>query len=110
MTFRFDVDGTITPHSGLEELEWAPNAIERIESLLRAGHEVIFWTARGDRAFGGTEGPAFIAAVAFIRATFPQCRVEPKPWADFYVDDRAIQVGGPPYGVSLKWIADTYGV
>lgn len=108
MRFYFDFDDTLAD-GWTPDTKWKTNAVESLKALLRAGHEVRIWSARGDEEFGGTKSDPFMEMLAMVRTEFPEMAVEAKPYAHHYVDDRAIPVGGAPGAVSLDWIASTYG-
>lgn len=110
MVFYFDVDGTLTPSPDMDDMRWRDGCVDGIKALLRAGHEVYVWTARGAPEYGGTDNPRFKEAADFIHATFPKIPVLPKPNFTYCVDDRAIGVHRAPNGINVAWVFKTYGI
>ena len=111
MIFFFDIDGTVVPEDNFSDrkMQWLPGVVDGLKSMLRAGHKITFWTARGAEEFGGVNNPRFKEAVEFIHETFPDLDVLPKPYFHYAVDDRVIPVGRAPNSLGIKWVFEAYG-
>lgn len=93
MIYCFDIDGTIcrTEGTDYENAEPDHDVIRRIRSLVRDGHKVCFYTARGSGT--GTDW-SYLTRKQLRRWGLGDCEVTfGKPPADVYVDDRAVSVG-----------------
>ncbi|MDA2934000.1 hypothetical protein MYX82_06620 [Acidobacteria bacterium AH-259-D05] len=92
MIYCFDIDGTLCTNTNgaYEGAEPYPEVIVRVNALYDAGHRIVLYTARGS-----TTG------IDWHELTVEQLRLWgvryhelflSKPNADFYVDDRAINL------------------
>lgn len=90
MKFMVDIDGTIcrSPSSNYAESEPIPERIAKINSLVAAGHEVQYWTARG-----GNSGIDW-SALTLEQLERWGCKYTSvnfkKPVYDLWIDDKAI--------------------
>lgn len=92
MVYCFDIDGTICSNTDgdYHKADPRPDVIQKINALLDYGHTIYFYTARG--ATTGldwrelTEKQLHEWGVRYHRLYFG------KPTADFYVDDKSINI------------------
>lgn len=99
MRIVFDIDGTICkqmPAGEYDKAEPYVEIVEKIKSLRKMGHAIIFFTARG---MGQFNGDVKKADDTWRKVTEDQLRswglecdelIFGKPHADVYVDDRAV--------------------
>lgn len=116
MIIAVDFDGTMTVSEmfGRRPLALRPGAKRALLALHAAGHRLILHSARwGDL---GTEADR-IQCEAFLRAErlwslFHVWKSEGKPYADVYLDDRAIPISDGRAGVGATWdqVASALGV
>ena len=87
MIFCLDWDGTLVD---VETQEWLPGAVRAVKDLLRAGHDVVVCSCRATWPEGleQIEGQLREARLGSV----PVSAV--KPYADVYVDDKAVVFGG----------------
>jgi hypothetical protein len=140
MILAIDFDGTVVkddrPYNDIwSPLELQPGAREALLSLKRAGHTLVLWSGRSNRAsinnptfnplwIDGLPWPSYADRVlhanrfrqmkSFVEKELPGIfdaiddGRQGKLRADKYIDDRAIQLGGPG-GTDWATIAETYG-
>lgn len=93
MIFCFDVDGTLCRTVGMDysSSEPIPERIERVKQLMAQGHEVVFYTARGQGIGNVGEWLQFTAEQLRSWGLAPKglIDVSEKPAANVYVDDLA---------------------
>lgn len=90
MVYCFDIDGTICTNTegDYEKAEPFPEVIERVNKLYDEGNTIVFYTGRGSSTG--------IDWSRLTRQQFAQWKVKyhgiyfGKPFADQYIDDRAI--------------------
>lgn len=91
MIYYVDVDETICEYLESREYHLATpirKNIKKINSLYAAGHEVIYWTARGSTT--GIDWSALtIKQLADWDAQYSDIQFG-KPFYDFFIDDKAI--------------------
>ena len=88
--YCFDIDGTICTNTegDYEQAEPFPEVIDRVNHLYKAGHTIIFYTARG--ATTGIDWADFTRRqLEGWRVKFHEVHLG-KPFANYYIDDRAI--------------------
>ena len=91
MIYAFDLDGTLcsTPDGGVYgDCEPIPHRVERVRELQREGHTIVVVTARGEMWSDFTRRQLLEWGVPFDVLS---CGA--KPFADFYVDDKAVNAG-----------------
>jgi histidinol phosphatase-like enzyme len=91
MTYCFDVDGTLAITEGDDYARAKPNhaVIRRVNRLHMEGHRIIVFTARG--AESGIDW-SDLTERQLAAWGVPFDGLYPKPAADVYVDDRAVNV------------------
>lgn len=144
LTFAVDFDGTIVqePESPDAPLVLLPDAAMALRALKRAGHTLLLYSARANRAeltdpmldplvragvrkFNREQWTldrerhrtAFAQMVAFVGVHLPGVFAaiddgkQGKPIADYYIDNRAISIGGNPFTAAVAWgkIAQRFG-
>lgn len=95
MRYCFDLDGVICEHREDGEYQYAKpdhEMIEVVQRLHRAGHEITIDTARGSVTGRGWHD---VTASQLDKWGVPydHLRVGEKPYADVYVDDKAVRPG-----------------
>jgi hypothetical protein len=81
-TLALDWDDTLV---GRASKQWQPEALRALKLLLRSGNTVIVHSCR----LGWPQGRDEIVAKLREERLAHLVRLEPKPYADFYVDDKA---------------------
>jgi hypothetical protein len=105
MIIAVDFDGVLVQETS--PLVWQRGAKEGLLSLIRAGHKIIIHTARTQDEKLLKEAQDFLKSEGFHDLYFWNSKG--KPYADIYLDDRAIQVHGS-FGVGWDEISREYGV
>jgi len=90
LIYCVDVDGTICTTAGTDysAAEPIPARIAKINELFDAGHEIVYFTARGS-FFGVDHSELTRGQLELWGAKFTRL-VLGKPAADVYIDDRAV--------------------
>jgi len=137
-----DFDGTVVeqePYSHVGPLVLRAGAREGLAALKRAGHVLLLWSARSNRALqhlpeldplvrAGAAAPASTtyadrvlakarqrAMVEFVARELPGVfdavddGRQGKPLADLFLDDRAVRIGHGPTAMSWGEVARIYG-
>lgn len=106
MIYVFDLDGTICEpqlqykdtHRRYAEAIPVPSVIRKLRRLYREGHEIIIHTARRMVTHSGCV-EAIIADVGEVTEKWLEIHKVPhhslvfgKPYGDFYIDDKAVNV------------------
>lgn len=100
MRYAFDIDGTICSNTNgkYEDAEPYQDMIDLINDLYNSGNYIIFHTARGMGLFNNIPAQAATKWYAFTKNQLDNWGVKyhelhlGKIHADFYIDDRAINV------------------
>lgn len=90
--FCFDVDGTICSNTDGKHEQAVPyqDRIQKINQLYDQGHRIILLTARGQKT--GTDWrDATIQQLEEWGVKYHEISFS-KPWADYYIDDRCINL------------------
>src|SRR3954471_3423584 len=97
-TYCFDLDGTLCTNPGgeYESARPQPWAIERVNTLKRAGHRVVIFTARGTTT-GIDWRSQTEAQLADWGVEYDEL-ILGKPYADVYIDDKALHADAWRYG------------
>lgn len=93
LTFAFDLDGTLCRTEGMEyaQAEPIPERIQLVNALHEAGHYIIIHTARGQSMHLAARRSLFsMTRRQLNRWGLRYHELLEKPWANFYVDDRAV--------------------
>ncbi len=90
MVYCFDIDGTICTNTDgdYEKAEPFAEAINKVNSLYQQGHKIVFYTARGYTT--GIDWTDFTAKQLKSWNVQYHDLVLGKPYADIYIDDKAI--------------------
>lgn len=98
MIYCFDLDGTLCTNTegDYESARPQPWAIERVNALKRAGHRVVIFTARGTTT-GIDWRPQTEQQLAEWGVEYDELLLG-KPYADVYVDDKALHADAWRYG------------
>lgn len=92
MKYCFDIDGTICTNTNGDYANAVPykGRIEQIRLLIRQGHDVFFMTARGSET--GIDW-SNLTRQQLLEWGLPEGRLYfGKPSADFYIDDKAVNI------------------
>ena len=106
MTIAIDFDGVLVQETAGGPLVWQRGAKEGLQALRQAGHKVFLHTARA------LDSERLTEAVEWLRSEGVEVEVwtgQGKPYADVYLDDRAVPVHGP-YGVTWDEVVRRWGV
>jgi hypothetical protein len=97
-TYCFDLDGTLCTNTEgeYEAARPQPWAVERVNTLRRAGHRVVIFTARGTTT-GIDWRPETERQLADWGVEYDEL-ILGKPYADVYVDDKALHADAWRYG------------
>jgi hypothetical protein len=97
-TYCFDLDGTLCTNTEgeYEAARPQPWAIERVNTLRRAGHRVVIFTARGTTT-GIDWRPETERQLAEWGVEYDEL-ILGKPYADVYIDDKALHADAWRYG------------
>ena len=97
-TYCFDLDGTLCTNTEgeYEAARPQPWAIERVNALKRAGHTIVIFTARGTTT-GIDWRPETERQLAEWGVEYDEL-ILGKPYADVYVDDKALHADAWRYG------------
>jgi dTDP-glucose 4,6-dehydratase len=90
MIYFIDIDNTIckTSESDYYNSEPIKARIEKINAMYRAGHTIIYWTARGSNS--GIDWQDFTDNQLNSWGCLRHQTILGKPKYDYYVDDKAI--------------------
>jgi len=90
MIYFIDIDNTIcqTNESDYHNSQPIKSRIEKINSLYKAGHDIIYWTARGGNS--GIDWQDFTSAQLDMWGCLRHQLIVGKPKYDYYIDDKAI--------------------
>jgi len=98
--YCFDLDGTLVTHplvrGDYSTVQPIKGTARLVRDLYAAGNHIIIYTARGMRTFGGDVNAVTNAHRTAIEASLRDLRIPyhelvlGKPYADFYVDDLAV--------------------
>ncbi|MDA9930227.1 hypothetical protein N9E91_03190 [Alphaproteobacteria bacterium] len=98
LTYVVDIDGTICSFTDGNYLQCQPfqQRIDTLNQLFDAGHEIIYFTARGMGSSGNNQIEAYKSLYQFTLDQLADwgCRFSAlymgKPKGDFYIDDRGV--------------------
>ena len=98
LTYCFDLDGTLVTDTkdknGKMHYSSAtpiPQAINKLRKLHSEGHQILIQTARGSGSGRDYEGLTR-TQLAYFEIPYHSLNIGKKPSADFYIDDKAINV------------------
>src|SRR3954447_16376728 len=97
-TYCFDLDGTLCTNTEgeYESARPQPWAIERVNTLRRAGHRILIFTARGTTT-GIDWRPETERQLAEWGVDYDEL-ILGKPYGDVYIDDKALHADAWRYG------------
>lgn len=118
--YVFDIDGTLVTQDGSNYSSAKPikEAIDRLNVLYDQGHEIVLMTARG-KCSGNDYSEFTKKQMVEFGIKHHSLIMNQKPAADFYIDDKAINVhdwlnGKDHVGFTLKYpiaeVADRYTI
>jgi hypothetical protein len=89
-TFVIDIDGTICSQNGADYPSASPNSqvINRANQLYYAGHQIIYFTARGSTT--GIDWTDLTKTQLESWGVKYHELIMGKPYGDYYVDDKAV--------------------
>jgi CMP-N,N'-diacetyllegionaminic acid synthase len=99
----FDIDGVVaskTPGNDYSLAEPRPVVIELINALHSNGHEIVLFTARGNKT-GLDHRPLTAEQMRSWGVSYTHLMFD-KPWADLYIDDKALNIADVEAVLSRK--------
>lgn len=118
--YVFDIDGTLVTQDGSNYPAARPiqHAVDKVNALYDAGHEIVLMTARG-QCSGNDYSEFTKRQMEEFGIKHHKLIMNQKPAADFYIDDKAINVidwlnGKNHLGLTLKYpiaeVVDRYTI